>query len=101
MDKPKKPNKKLQYERELRGWSQVRVAEKLGTTVKRVSMWECGDSTPDRFYQEQLIELFGKNAKELGFLQEQGALEQNIITVVPAEEDFVSTQHTDTSTHPY
>jgi DNA-directed RNA polymerase specialized sigma24 family protein len=37
MDKLKKPNKKLQHERELHGWSQARVAEKLGTTVKRVA----------------------------------------------------------------
>src|SRR6266566_37295 len=67
MDKPKKPNKKLQHERELRGWSQARLAEKLGTTIKRVSLWECGDTVPDRYYQEKLCDLFSKNAQELGF----------------------------------
>jgi tetratricopeptide (TPR) repeat protein/DNA-binding XRE family transcriptional regulator len=71
MDKPKKPNKKLQHERELHGWSQARVAEKLGTTVKRVSMWECGDSVPDRYYQEKFCDLFGKNAEELGLIERQ------------------------------
>jgi transcriptional regulator with XRE-family HTH domain len=70
MNKPKKPNKKLQRERELYGWSQARIAEKLGTTVKRVSMWECGDATPDRYYQEKLCDLFGKNAEELGLLSQ-------------------------------
>src|SRR5260221_2244734 len=71
MDKPKKPNKKLQHERELHGWSQARGAEKLGTTVKRVSMWECGDSVPDRYYQEKFYDLFGKNAEELGLIERQ------------------------------
>jgi len=71
MDKPKKPNKKLQHERELHGWSQARVAEKLGTTVKRVSMWECGDSVPDRYYQEKFCDLYGKNAEELGLIERQ------------------------------
>lgn len=76
MDKPKRPNKQLHYQRELRGWSQARVAEKIGTTVKRVSMWECGDSVPDRYYQEQLCELFGMNAEELGFLEREARNEQ-------------------------
>jgi len=77
MDKLKKPNKKLQHERELQGWSQARLAEKIGTTVKRVSMWECGDTLPDRYYQEALIKLFGKNAQELGFIEQQETLEQS------------------------
>ena len=34
-------------------------------------MWECGDTTPDRYYQEKLIELFGKDAEELGFVEAQ------------------------------
>jgi transcriptional regulator with XRE-family HTH domain len=70
MDKLKKPNEKLRLQRELQGWSQARLAEKIGTTVKRVSMWECGDTAPDCYYQEALITLFGKNAQELGFLNE-------------------------------
>ncbi len=77
MNKLKKPNKKLQRERELYGWSQARVAEKLGTTVKRVSMWECGDATPDRYYQEKLCDLFGKNAQELGLLDQESGDEDD------------------------
>ncbi len=78
MGKPKKPNRKLQHERELRGWSQARLAEKLGTTVKRVSLWECGDSVPDRYYQEKLCDLFGKNAFELGLIKQPDATEAAI-----------------------
>lgn len=83
MDKPKKPNKKLQHERELHGWSQARLAEKLGTTVKRVSMWECGDSVPDRYYQEKLCDLFGKNAEELGLIEQQAVPESSQTSFAP------------------
>jgi len=78
MNKLKKPNKKLQRERELYGWSQARIAEKLGTTIKRISMWECGDATPDRYYQEKLCDLFGKNAEELGLLSQKSGDEDDL-----------------------
>ncbi len=69
MEKPRSANQKLQYQRELRGWSQRKVAEEVGTTEKRVSAWERGESMPAPFYQERLCKLFGKDAEELGFLQ--------------------------------
>jgi transcriptional regulator with XRE-family HTH domain len=68
MSKLRQPNEKLQHQRELRGWSQRKVAEELDTTEKRVSAWECGDSTPSPYFREKLCILFGKNAEELGFL---------------------------------
>lgn len=68
MSKPKKPNRKLQQERELRGWSQARLAEEIGTDEKRIGVWERGESRPSPFFQAKLCELFGKDAKELGFL---------------------------------
>jgi transcriptional regulator with XRE-family HTH domain/tetratricopeptide (TPR) repeat protein len=71
MDRPKKPNKKLQNERELRGWSQQYVAEALGTDFKRVSAWENGSNTPTPYYRTKLCTLFGKNARELGFLNDE------------------------------
>jgi transcriptional regulator with XRE-family HTH domain len=99
MNKLKKPNKKLQHERELYGWSQAKVAEKLGTTVKRVGMWECGDIKPDRYYQEKLIGLFGKNAEELGLLgQESGddddPQRENIEAASTPQEESVSARDT-------
>ena len=74
------PNTKLKRERELRGWSQKIVAEHIGTNIEAVSRWERGYHTPERYYQEKLCVLFGKNAEELGFINTQptiGALEKS------------------------
>src|SRR5690348_1717394 len=68
MSKPKKPNRKLQHEREIRGWSQQKVASEIDTDEKRVGIWERGESTPSPYYRQKLCQLFGKNAQELGFL---------------------------------
>src|SRR6266481_3121850 len=64
-----KPNL-LKAERELRGWSQSRIAELLGTTTKTVGRWERGEAVPYPHYREQLCTLFGKNAQQLGWLQD-------------------------------
>lgn len=78
----------LKYERELRGWSQAKIAEEIGTTVRTVSRWEHGLAIPYPYFREQLCTLFGKNAVELGLISEE---EQE-----PSEE----TQALDTSTAP-
>lgn len=59
-------NQKLRYERELRGWSQARVAKEIGTTPNSVSMWERGLVVPTPYFRERLCTLFEKNAVELG-----------------------------------
>src|SRR6266571_4761688 len=56
----------LKVERELRGWSQAKLAEALGTTTRSVSRWEQGLALPYPYHREQLCALFGKTAKELG-----------------------------------
>jgi uncharacterized membrane protein/DNA-binding transcriptional regulator YiaG len=63
-----KPNHRLRYEREQRGWSQARVAEQIGTEAVNVSRWERGFSSPSPYYREKLCNLFEKNAQDLGFL---------------------------------
>jgi tetratricopeptide (TPR) repeat protein/transcriptional regulator with XRE-family HTH domain len=60
----------LKAERELRGWSQAKVAEAVGSTPRNVSRWEKGQTLPHPYYREQLCLLFGKNARELGLLGE-------------------------------
>jgi transcriptional regulator with XRE-family HTH domain len=80
---PKAPNDRLKRERELRGWSQARLAEKLGTDSKRIGVWEGGNTVPDRYYQEKLCELFGKNAHELGFLPAGADLLEAPISTTP------------------
>src|SRR5215469_5805898 len=66
----------LKAERVLRGWSQARVAEALNTTVRTISRWEQGQALPYPFYREQLCQLFGKNARQLGLLPGQEAEEE-------------------------
>ncbi|GHO96810.1 hypothetical protein KSF_068580 [Reticulibacter mediterranei] len=58
----------LRQERELRGWSQSRAAQELGTTPNTVSAWERDLSLPSPYFREKLCMLFGKNARELGLL---------------------------------
>jgi transcriptional regulator with XRE-family HTH domain/tetratricopeptide (TPR) repeat protein len=65
----KVPNIKLRYQRELRGWSQKRLADQIDTSKEMVSKWE-GGQNPGKYYQEKLCNLFGKSAQELGFLPE-------------------------------
>lgn len=63
-----KPNNVLKHERELRGWSQARVAEEIGTTALNVGRWERGNSLPYPHFREKLCLLFGKDAGELGLM---------------------------------
>jgi transcriptional regulator with XRE-family HTH domain len=67
-EQDKRPNEKLKRERELRGWSQRTIAARVGTAEQVVARWEGGRHKPNRYFQTQLCELFGKNAEELGFL---------------------------------
>jgi transcriptional regulator with XRE-family HTH domain len=62
------PNEALRRQRLLRGWSQKKVADLLGTSEDIVSRWEHGKKKTSPFYQEKLCDLFGKTADELGFL---------------------------------
>lgn len=66
-----KPNLRLKHERELRGWSQAKVAEEIGSSEKNVSRWERGVSSPYPYYREKLCLLFGKSAQELAFVEDE------------------------------
>ncbi|HZS77496.1 MAG TPA: helix-turn-helix transcriptional regulator [Ktedonobacteraceae bacterium] len=66
--KIKQPNKLLRCERELRGWSQQKLADYLQTTEQVVNRWENGEHKPNRHHQTLLCQLFGKSAGELGFI---------------------------------
>jgi transcriptional regulator with XRE-family HTH domain/tetratricopeptide (TPR) repeat protein len=69
----KTPNNRLRRERELRGWSQSKVASEIGTNTDRISRWESGDSAVSPYYREKLCTLFGKNAAELGLIEDTGS----------------------------
>jgi len=66
---------RLKEERELRGWSQHYVAEHIGADRYYLSRWEHGKTLPSPYYREKLCALFGKNAKELGFLPQEAIQE--------------------------
>ncbi len=68
-----RPNEELRQAREIKGWSQRKVAEELGTNENMVSRWECGESKPSPFYREKLCILFEKSALELGFIEQQAS----------------------------
>ncbi len=67
------PNSKMQTHplknaRELRGWSQSEVADKIGVSGRTVARWEQGRSLPYPYYREQLCRLFSTDALSLGLL---------------------------------
>lgn len=63
------PNNRLRYYRDLRGWSQQKLADEIDADMKIVSKWERGAATPSPYYREKLCTLFGKNAEELGLIK--------------------------------
>lgn len=67
----KTPNRKLQRQRELKGWSQEKLAQEVGTTAKIVGRWERGESKPTPYYRQKLIQIFNMNAEELDLLTER------------------------------
>lgn len=62
------PNVLLRHERQLRGWSQVHLAEQIDVPDYYISRWERGEVLPSPYYQQKLCEVFGKTAEELGML---------------------------------
>jgi transcriptional regulator with XRE-family HTH domain len=64
------PRQRLSAERLRRHWSQLDVADQLGTTPGNVSRWERGITSPGPYFRSKLCELFGMSAQELGLTWE-------------------------------
>ena len=62
------PNQRLKAARELRGWSQKYVAERIGADHYYLSRWERGTASPSPYYRSKLCALFGLDARALGLL---------------------------------
>ena len=60
------PRQRLVAERLRRRWTQLEVADQLGTTPGNVSRWERGLTSPGPYFRRKLCELFGRSAHELG-----------------------------------
>ena len=65
------PNRHLRQERELHCWSQLEVADQIGTTSLNVSRWERGITFPNPHFRQELCTLFGKSPEKLGLLQDE------------------------------
>ncbi|HLX40131.1 MAG TPA: NB-ARC domain-containing protein, partial [Ktedonobacteraceae bacterium] len=64
------PNELLSYEREHRQLTQEEVAEQIGVPdYNMIGRWERGITLPSAHHRQQLTTLFGKSARELGFVR--------------------------------
>jgi tetratricopeptide (TPR) repeat protein/transcriptional regulator with XRE-family HTH domain len=66
--RPTDPNAALRQARQLRGWSQEYVAERVGTNGFTVSRWELGQAFPHPTFRRRLADLFGQSPEALGLL---------------------------------
>ena len=62
-------HERLRYERHRHGWSQADVAAKIDSDTKSVGRWERGEAFPSPYHRYRLLELFGKNAQEMGLVE--------------------------------
>lgn len=67
------PNWRLKREREQRCWSQLEVADVVGTTALNVSRWERGITIPNVYFRRELCRVFERSAHALGFLDAEPA----------------------------
>ena len=77
---------RLIAERLRRRWTQLEVADHLGTTPGNVSRWERGITSPGPYFRSRLCELFGMSAQELG-LSHGGPSELNLLDQESADQE--------------
>ena len=68
------PNERLRHARSLRGWSQAKLAEEVGTSFEMVSRWERGVTIPTLYFRAHLCEALGMTAEELGLVHDPSDL---------------------------
>jgi transcriptional regulator with XRE-family HTH domain len=64
------PNERLRHARSLKGWSQAKLAEEVGTSFEMVSRWERGVTTPTLYFRAKLCEALQMTAEELGLVHD-------------------------------
>ena len=62
------PRVQLRLAREKAGWSQIELAQRLGTVQVTVSRWETGETAPSPYFRRKLSELLGKTPEELDLI---------------------------------
>jgi transcriptional regulator with XRE-family HTH domain len=68
------PNEQLRHARSLRGWSQAKLAEEVGTSFEMVSRWERGVTIPTLYFRAHLCTALGMTAEELGLVHDPSEL---------------------------
>jgi len=96
------PRQRLSAERIRRRWSQLEVADQLGTTPGNVSRWERGITSPGPYFRSKLCELFGRSAQELGLTWDESddSLNHNIHFVELRHRGTVASPDQDSSERP-
>jgi predicted ATPase/DNA-binding XRE family transcriptional regulator len=73
-----RPNLLLRTARKECGWTQQQVADRIGASQSlNVSRWESGTAFPSAYYVQQLCQLFGKSARELGLIRDETVLKSD------------------------
>ena len=62
---------RLVAERLRRHWTQLQLADQLGTTPGNVSRWERGITSPGPYFRSRLCEVFGRSTRELGLIGDE------------------------------
>src|SRR5881397_3227199 len=62
------PNERLRRARHLKGWTQSKLAEMLGTDFETVSRWERGITLPSAYFRDRLCSALDKTPQELGLI---------------------------------
>ncbi len=68
------PNERLRHARSLKGWSQAKLAEEVGTSFEMVSRWERGVTIPTLYFRAHLCAALGMTAEELGLIHDSSEL---------------------------
>ncbi len=68
------PNERLRHARSLKGWSQAKLAEEVGTSFEMVSRWERGVTIPTLYFRAKLCETLQMTAEELGLIHDASDL---------------------------
>lgn len=104
LQKKKTFPEQLKYQRELRGWSQAKMAEEIGATPNRISSWERGVALPGAYFREQLCIRLDMNAQELGLLPSDSDNEEDISSAqeieAPAHQALTQSAATHDTAHP-
>jgi transcriptional regulator with XRE-family HTH domain len=75
------PREHLRIAREMEGWSQRELAERVGTVQVSVSRWETGQTDPSPYYRRKLSQVLGKTPEDLD-LEARGSSSSRVETMI-------------------